>query len=129
MFQQRFLNSNELSYVSACLTLVMIHSTSLMLRYNPVVGTHDLLLAYMSNSPRLYIWEGDTYRIDNTAPAGSRVLVKVGDDFVSKPSLGILATTIEFEGRRVSEDTVLPPYIRTVRRLCSREDNTDDKNI
>ena len=49
-------------------------------------------------SAKLYNWEGDVYRIDLEAPAGSRVLVKEGDTFVSKLDLGKLGATIEFEG-------------------------------
>ena len=55
-----------------------------------------------STSAKFIVWEGDTYRIDLDAPPGSRVMVKEGDKFVSKPGLGKLGATILFEGRRIA---------------------------
>ncbi len=52
----------------------------------------------MDKSSKLYKWEGDTYRVDLDAPSGSRVLIKEGEDFVSKPDLGKLGATILFDG-------------------------------
>jgi len=58
----------------------------------------------MKGASKLYKWEGDIYRVDLEAPAGSRVLVKEGDTFVSKPDLGKLGATILFEGEILDSD-------------------------
>jgi hypothetical protein len=53
---------------------------------------------------KIFTWEGSEYKVDLDAPAGERVLVKEGDKFVSKPDLGKLAATLEFEGILVGLD-------------------------
>lgn len=50
---------------------------------------------------KIFTWEGSEYKIDLNASAGERVLIKEGDNFVSKPGLGKLGATILFEGTRV----------------------------
>ncbi len=59
-------------------------------------------------SGSIYIWEGDTYRLDIDAPSGSRVMVKENGVFVSKPGFGILGTTISFEGEKLGPADPLP---------------------
>ena len=60
----------------------------------------------MNRSNKLYEWEGAIYQVDLDAPAGSRVLVKEGDTFLSKSELGKLGVTILFEGMPISEEIV-----------------------
>ena len=50
----------------------------------------------------VYIWEGETYRVDLDAPPGSSgVLVKRCEEFVEEPELGKLFASIVYEGERV----------------------------
>lgn len=57
---------------------------------------------------KLYKWGGEVYRVDLDAPAGERVLVKEGDNFISKPDLGRLGISILFEGIPIKEDPTDP---------------------
>ena len=58
----------------------------------------------MNNLNKQYKWEGKIYQVDLDAPVGSRVLVKEGNSFVSRPDIGKLGATILFEGEPIAEN-------------------------
>ncbi|MEI8230591.1 MAG: HD domain-containing protein [Candidatus Peregrinibacteria bacterium] len=75
----------------------------------PLTKSSALTLG-MNGSSKLYRWEGEVFRIDDSAPAGARVLVRDSSGvFITRPSIGKLAATIEFEGTRLpNNDSSIP---------------------